>query len=425
MKHQLLLVFALTLVISLPLFASGQDESSMAVTLRYPHWFYKDGGAFEEWLRGVEQGFEAENPTIEIDGYEVGFTEYLEKLETGVAAGDAPDVMCINPAMLGKFAPLDALVALDDLIDMNSVKNNFSPLQTKEVLAAAPDNKTYTLLVWTNIYLPLYRPSVFKNRGISSYATTPEEFVSMTKKLTGDGMYGYAATLNPGNWQEALYELTIWTYGMGGNWSRNGKPNLDSPEVIKAMSSLKTLYDAGVMPKETTKSTYRQMFAAGKVGTIIDGPFLYPMSVNWEASVENDFAATDLPFPTQRVTAIFWGSSIYSGTEHPQQAAKFVEWISNKKNHADLVAMTGVMAARTDIMEDQSWMDNLLGKWPHFQEFLDHINYAVLQMPLDMPPAKIMEVNKIWWKHGERIIFEDADAAKAMQAAQSEAMKLF
>jgi multiple sugar transport system substrate-binding protein len=247
----------------------------------------------------------------------------------------------------------------------------------------------------------------------------------MAKKLTGGGMYGYAATLNPGNWQEALYELTIWTYGMGGRWSKNGKPNLNSPEIIQAMKSLKKLYDAGVMPKETTKSTYRKMFAAGKVGTIIDGPFLYPMCVGWEPSVEGDFAVTDLPFPTQNVTAIFWGSSISSKCQNPEAAAKYVEWISNQKNHGDLVAMTGVMAVRTDLMANKTWLDKLLGRWPHFQIFLDHINEAVLQMPLDMPPDKIMEVNKIWWKHGERIIFENRDATEAMNAAQKEALKAF
>jgi len=325
-----LVILTVLLLITAYSFAGGQtgDTTEEKVTLRYPHWFYKDGGKFEEWLRGVEQGFEQNNPNIEIDGYEVGFTEYLEKLETGVAAGDAPDVMCVNPAMLGKFVPLEAVLPLDDLIDMKSVDKSFGSLQKNDVVAVAPDGKTYTLLIWSNIYLPMYRPSVFKEAGISSYATNTDDFIAMTKKLTGGGRYGYAATLNPGNWQEALYELTIWTYGQGGRWSKNGKPNLNSPEVIQAMKYLKKLYDAGVMPKETTKSTYRKMFAAGKVGTIIDGPFLYPMCINWEPSVEGDFEVTDLPFPTQNVTAIFWGSSIYAKTKHPQASAKWAEWIS-------------------------------------------------------------------------------------------------
>jgi len=83
------------------------------------------------------------------------------------------------------------------------------------------------------------------------------------------------------------------------------------------------------------------------------------------------------------------------------------------------------MAARTDLMQNKDWLDKLLGRWPHFKAFSDHINEAVLQMPLDMPPDKIMEVSKIWWKAGERILFENKAPSGAMNDAQTEAMKLF
>lgn len=400
-------------------------ETTGKIKLDFPHWFFSHGGTFDVWIKGAVDEFQKQNPNIEVNGYAVGYDEFWDKIDTAIAAGTPPDIIAAHNTNLGKYISAGALLPLDDLINMNDIKDNWSSLQKEGVTSVSPDGKTYLLTSDMGFYLPMYRPSVFKKAGVNSYAKTPEEFIEMAKKLTQSGIKGYAAMINPGNWQEGLYDLAIWTIGLGGHYGKDGKPDLNSPEVIKAITYLKQLFDAGVMPKEIDKGTYRKMFATGEVGTLIDGPWMYEMAVGWDPSVKGDFEVVDLPFPTQRVTSFFEGLSVSSKSKNPKEAAKLIEFLCSPDQQKKLVEITGIMSAREDIYKDQTWSNGLAEKWPWFQKYIDHVSQAVLNNPAGMPGEKIPEVVKIWYTAYEKVLYENADPTKAMNDAQTEAMALF
>lgn len=418
-------------VISLSLFgckttaAAETTATGEKIELTFPHWFFSHGGTFDVWIIAAVEEFVKQNPNIEVNGYAVGYDEFWDKIDIAIAGGNPPDIIAAHNSNLGKYIAAGALLPLEDLINMNDVKNNWSVLQKEGVPAASSDGKTYLLTSDMGFYLPMYRPSVFKKAGITEYAKTPEEFIEMTKKLAKTGIKGYAAMINPGNWQEGLYDLAIWTIGLGGHYGKDGLPTLNSPEVIKAVTYLKQLFDAGVMPKEVDKGTYRKMFATGDVGTLIDGPWIYEMAVGWDSSVKGDYEVADLPFPTQRVTSFFEGLSISSKSKHPKEAAKLIEFLCSPEQQKSLVEITGIMSAREDIYKDKAFTDRLSSKWPWFKKYVDHVGQAVLNNPAGMPGEKISEVVKIWYTGFEKILYENAVPSEAMNAAQEEAMKLF
>lgn len=401
------------------------ETSSEIITLRYPHWFFGHGGSFEEWINGAVDAFEAENPNIRVEREQVPFDIYWDKLSTSIAGGNPPDVAAFGPVQLGKFISAGSLLPLNDLINMEDVNLNFSSLQKESIPSAAPDGKTYGLAFDSGFYLPLYRPSVFKEAGIEKYANTPEEFIEMTKKLTGKGKYGYAFMVKPGNYTEAYIDYVIWTIGLGGHFGTNdGKPALNSPEVIKAMSYLKQLFDAKVIPLDTDKGTYREMFATKAVATIIDGMWMYGLSIGWDPSAEGDFMTAPLPFPTQRVAGFYECNSVMAGSKYPKEAAKLVEYLSNTEQQERLVRICQLIPPRTSVFTDQL-KSELIEQWPWYKEFINHADNAILFVPPAMDMGKVEEVTRIWNIYMERILFENADVTITMNNAQDEAMKLF
>jgi putative chitobiose transport system substrate-binding protein len=402
------------------------EEVAEEVTLRFPHFWFGESEAFANFLNGLIEDFEEENPNIKIEGENVPFEVYPSKLETSIASGDPADIMCLNPTMMGTFIPAGALLPLDEYANMDDLMNNYSPLQTEEVPNMdTEEGRTFGITWWTNTFLPIYRPSVFEAAGIDEYAKTPDEFVEMVKKLTYEDNYGYAFMTTPGNWAEALYDMTAWVYGLGGSWMKESLPNLNSNEVIEAMGYLKELYDANVTPKEMAKGDYRKMFAVGKVGTLIDGPFVYSMAKGWNSDIEDDYVAVNLPFPEQTSTAVLWCGAVPVESEHPEEAVKFIEFFSSYEQSQQMTLLTGVMPTRIDVIEDDAFLEELLSIYPHFKIYLDHIPYTKLSTPPGTSPETLNEVAKIWGKYYERILFENMDITEAMNMAQEEAMDLF
>lgn len=405
---------------------AGADGKEEQITLNFPHWFFSHGEALSEWINPAIEEFEKENPNIKINGYAIGYNEFWDKLDTSIASNDAPDIFALTNTNLSKYVEADTILPLDEYIDMNDITSNYSPIQTEDVLNCGKEGKTYCVITDMGFYLPMYRPSVLEKAGIAEYAKTPEEFVDMAKKLSAlDNVNGYAAMINPGNWSEGSIDLSIWIIGLGGHYGENGKPALNSPEVVKAVTYLKELYDADVMVKETDKGTYRKMFATGNVGTLIDGQFLYSMACGWDPSLADDYAVADLPFPTQHCAAFFEGLSVSKSSKYPAEAAKFIEFLCSKEQQQKLVEITGFGTARNDIFADETFSNSIYDKWPWMEKYAEHQNEAVMNNPEGIGGNLLPEVQKILYTAYERILYENADITETLNAAQDEAMQLF
>ncbi len=414
-------VLVISLLLSVTLVSFGDDQT---VTLRFPHWFFGHGSSFADWINGAVDAFEKENPNIKVDREQVPYDQYWDKLDTAIAGGNAPDVAAFGPSNLGKYIEAGTLIPLNDLIDMADVKKNFSPLQTSDIPKAAQDGKTYALAFDSGFYLPLYRPSVFKSAGIKKFATTPEEFIDMAKKLTTSERFGFAFMNVPGNWNEQQLDISIWVVGLGGHWGNvQGKPTLNTPQMIKAVGYLKTLHDLKVTPRDTDKGTYRKMFGTGKVATLIDGMWMYGLSVGWDATAENDFDTAPLPFPTQHVAAFYECNGILKDSQHPKEAAKLISYLSNDAQMKRLVQITQLIPPRTSVFTAQLKAE-LVKKWPWYKQYIDHATQSVLMAPAAMSGTMQNQVLKILGTYFDRVLFENMDVTQALNAAQKEAEAL-
>ena len=419
-------ILILFVMCSAIIFAGGSQEgdSDEMITLRFPHWFFGHGSSFEEWINGAVDEFEANYPNVKVEREQVPYDQYWEKLDIGIAGGDPPDIAGFSPGNLGKYIEAGALLPLNDLIDMAEVRRDFGDLQNVSIPAAAADGKTYALAFDSGFYLPLYRPSVFREAGVASFPETPDEFIEAAEKLTSGNRSGFAYMAVPGNWGEQVLDLQIWTIAFGGHWAKDGLPDLDSAEVIQAVTFLKTMFDRNLVPKDTDKGTYRQMFGLGNVGILVDGMWMYGLSVGWDSTAENDFEAAALPFPNQRVASFYEAHGVVAGTEYPEEAAALIATLSGENQQKRLVELTQLIPPRTSVFTEDL-KRQLVAQWPWYENFINNAENAVLKDSEKMSGTLQVEVSKIWGSYFDRVLFEDMAPAAAMRAAQQEAMNLF
>jgi multiple sugar transport system substrate-binding protein len=427
MKRTTVRILTLVLIALLLIGCMGAcKRTPKEIVLQFPHWFFSHGDALGKWIEPAIADFEKLHPGVKVNGYAVAYNEYWDKLDTAIASKTAPDVFAPNNTNLSKYIDADAVLALDDYIDMDDIHDNFAGIQTESVVGAAPDGKTYTLISDMGYYLPMYRPSVFKKAGIESYPKTPEEFIAAMRKLKAvDGVVPYAFMTTPGNYAEGAIDLSIWIIGLGGHYGKDGLPTLDSKEVVSTFRYIKRLYDAGYIVKDTDKGTYRKMFATGNIGTLIDGQFMYSMLLGWDPTVEGDYEVTDLPFPTQRCSAFYEGLSVSATTEHPKEAAALVEFLCSYEQQQRILDITGFGSARTDILKDKAFASSIYQKWPWMKAYADHLDLAILNNPDGIGGSNLPQIQKILYTALEQVLFENADITKALTSAQAEAKALF
>lgn len=98
-----------------------------------------------------------------------------------------------------------------------------------------------------------------------------------TQKYNPDSptKYGYALPA-----KNLLYNTMVWNdvlWGLGGNWLKNGKPNLNTPSGKAAMDVYYTIYTKGLTSPESTQWEYAETNAALESGSAA-------MALQWNAA---------------------------------------------------------------------------------------------------------------------------------------------
>jgi multiple sugar transport system substrate-binding protein len=88
------------------------DKVTLVMWHNHPEW--------KERVEAILQKFEASHPNITFDLEEIGGADYTARLNTALAAGEAPDLISISPGpeMRGA-AESDYLVDLTSLLDID------------------------------------------------------------------------------------------------------------------------------------------------------------------------------------------------------------------------------------------------------------------------------------------------------------------
>jgi maltose-binding protein MalE len=186
-------------------------------------------------------------------------TEQLRtQFQTAASGGGGPDLVFGPSDQVGPLSLLKTIQPLDQTLPAGFF-DRFIPSSLDTLdghIWAAPDQVGNHLLL------------CFNRKLVPEAPTTAAEFVAVARKLSRDGVYGFAMNVTEPYW------LVPFLGGYGG-WIMDAQasPTLDSPAMAQALAFVKSLRDQRLMPQESDYQIAETLFKEGKAAMIVNGPW--------------------------------------------------------------------------------------------------------------------------------------------------------
>lgn len=372
--HRLCLVL---LAVTLPAFAQEK------ITLRLVDWANLDEIPLDE--RTVSE-FEKRYPFIDVLYEPNPPRQYEEKILTGLAANEPPDVFLLDSKLIPSFTNKNVLLDLMPYIaklqiDTTQWYSNVMNIARKgSALYAFP--KGFTPLM---IY---YNKKLFNEARIPYPTTlwTWDDFLRFAKLLTkdvdGDGIpeqYGTAFT-------NYYFYWIPWVWSAGSDvMSPDGiraSDYLNSPETEAALQFLidlrlkhKVAPDVGSWIQAEKTGTNYALFATGKIAMYIDGHWRMPMFLQYIENGTLELGAAPFPrHPNHKKVNVMYESGwcVPVNAKHPEEAVLLATFMAGEtacsiRASRRLEIPSVINVAKVSVANDLTGME---------KAFLDEIPYC-------------------------------------------------
>lgn len=351
--------------------SDGDDETGQqsAEDITLTMWTFLDPNGTdprEVALKQIIDNFEEDNPSITVKVEPQQWDTLGTKFLAAHQSGTAPDIIWLTVAdQFGLALEQDAVVDFeslflgdwseDEIADVDNVFWNF----------ANKDGKHYQFTISPNYMSIIYREDLLEEKGIEVPFKTWDDFVDAAKKLTeedpetGIMRYGFGQAFsmdapNPSIFASALIEE------QGDMFTEDGKANWSTDSGIKAMNlQLDMVREHGVTPEEAVSYTIEDLyndFKSGKYAMITGAGVRIP-TLQEEATFDPEtIQQTHYPSfdGSSHSPGIVdgWSVGVWSGSEHQEEAGRFVEYMVNKESDEIWVLTGGQAPIRKSTLEN-------------------------------------------------------------------------
>ena len=376
-------------------------------TISYAIWDNNQLPAHQQ----IAAAFEAENPDVKVDIQVVPWGNYWDKLQTAVAGGEAYDVFWMNGPNFPVYASKGVLMDLQDRVAADNLDTSVYPQALVDLYTY--DGDVYGLPKDFDTIAVYYNKDMFDAAGMDypSADWTWDDLKSTAQALTKDGNWGFASTTA----DQAGYWNFIYENG-GQVISDDGTQVLiGEPAACGAIDYLYSFVADGLSPDGATMSSvdpWTQLFPGGRVAMVVGGSWLARTYADAEPTID----VAPLPQETQRASIIHGLANVmWSKTQHPDEAWKFVEFLGSDKA-ATILAQSGTVIPAYTGFQD-AWVESIPDM--NLQVFMDATQYAVPYPTAAQGMewnAKVAEVLGEVWNGNQPIDGACQEAASAADA---------
>ncbi|BCW20347.1 ABC transporter substrate-binding protein [Pseudarthrobacter enclensis] len=326
---------------------ASPQEADGPVTLRFSWW---GSDTRHKMTEKLIEAFEAENPDIKVKGEYGDWSGYWDKLATQVASQDAPDIIQMDAAYLGEYAGRGALLELKDV--------DLSKFDQPVADSGKVDGKQYAVTSGVNAMVVLANPALVSASGVA----LPDD-----KTWTWDDLDSTAAAITKAS-PEGVYgsgevnsdaAANLWFRQHGKSlFTSDGKLGFDESDLAgwyeyqAKMRDSKAVPPASVITEDATASIDQQglstsrfamnMYWSNQLGALSkasgqDLEIRRPPSIEGKASEARQFYKSSM----------FWSAS--SRTKHPEEAQKFIDFVTNNAKAGEIGLADRGIPANSDI----------------------------------------------------------------------------
>ncbi len=313
-------------------------------------WDYFETDAQKEMMQTLIVGYNASQDQFTASHVYVPFADYEKQLTLGIASGELPDLVILDGCSMASFISLglfgdisDADIAWDDYIK--------GPMESTMM-----DGKHYGIPFATNCTALYYNKDLFDAAGVAypDENTTWDQFRTMAKTLTKDGVYGFgnAAT----NTDEGTFQCLQWLYTAGGNYK-------DIAGGIDAYKLMQDMINEGSWTKDSvnwTQSDVNNNFMAGNLAMQQNGPWQIP-GIEKNAPDLN-YGVTVLPKRDEnsgQATSILGGENMgVVKKDDTSGAVAFLKYYDQTEVMVAAMKQYGSFPPKTEAAKDSYWTED-------------------------------------------------------------------
>lgn len=380
--------------------------------------------AAEDYYRRIYAEWTAAYPNITIKEETVAYGDLNQKLQTYVAAGDAPDIMMGKGDFVQAYVYNKIPLNLSDYMTPEFI-NDLTPAAKAQLVV---DGKLYAW-PWESSQIMLYfNRDLFKKAGVEAPPETADLDQGWTWAQFEKACMDLSAALNRGGSVET-YALAASDYGNGGPGSNYfyegiylrsmGDPSaardsseyktfigvgadgsqasgyVDTKQAIEGMGLYQRLFQQKVTPSVALPRQFEDAKAAMKFG-----PFSFSRRYADKAQKDwylgFDWGVTPVPRGTITFNHVSGDSPIISaGGKHPAEATAFMAFLHNDTNRVAWHKAWGSMPARLSLFDKLNYtlLVDKLGRTliekghaapvtPGYLEYFGEMNTAVKDIAL-------------------------------------------
>jgi multiple sugar transport system permease protein len=353
------------------------------ITLRIVDWADLDEIPLDEQALAEFQRLHPEISTL----YEPNpGRQYEEKILTGLAADDPPDVFLLDSKLIPTFTNKNVLLDLTPYISTLNIDT--AQWFANAVNIARKQDKLYAFPKGFTPLMMFYNKKLFRDAGIPypSSDWTWDEYLDDARRLTHDFNHDGSTDQYGAAFTNYYFYWIPWVWTGGGDVvspdGLHATGYLNSPATERSLSflislrqDLKYAPDVGSwIQAEKTGSNYA-FFATGKIAMAIDGHWRMPKFVKYIEEKKLDIGIA--PFPRaadgRKVNVIYEsGWCVPVNSKHPKEAALLAAFMAGEtacriRASKRLEIPSNIKVAEEFVREDSTGME---------KAFVDEIRYC-------------------------------------------------
>ena len=354
-----------------------------------------------------------------------------EVLLAAIVAKATPDVSSnVSSALLSRLVRAGGVVRLDNRVATAArlrERTNGAMLASLRL----PDGGIYAFPWKTNPEMLMYNVDLFKAAGVEpprTYSELLSAWHKLARDTDGDGRldrWAMWATLKT-TWFERFYDFyPLYLAGSGGRTLvNNGKVVFDNEAAVAALDLLRRGFDEGVLPRSNFALGH-DPFTDGTVAMKIIGPW-FVKELDELRIRDLHYDVTPVPAPdgtdpaNRYAFADLRSIAIFSTTRHPDEAARFVAYLTSPAADRMLIDEASQLPYRRGLAADPRFTV-VLARWPTLSTYA---RYVERSRDLDLDPDVVEIFDLLSEAYEESAIYQTATVSDALKKAAREARNI-
>jgi len=310
---------------------ASPDTKDAVLTVWLPKTFSANADAM---LKERVLAFKGQNPAVqEIKVEEMAATDAYAKWNAAIEAKQTPDITFLHLSAYAPFVDMGVLLPLDDVISELEKENG--PFVKTYLSSLNINGSNYCIPLYGQTGMLIYRKDLLKKAGFDNAPATLEELKKVSKAVTDpkNSIYGWGLGYGTADDGEDMQRNILLSFG-GGLWSKDGKPNANTPENLEAIKFMVDMYkvDKSMPPSvlEWDPSGNNKSYLAGESAMVMNPLTLYKSLETPEQKEMFDntgVAATPSGKTGTNPLASYISLAIFKDTKYQDLSKELLKWV--------------------------------------------------------------------------------------------------